>query len=104
MGLYAYEFLIDYQEKLCNLGYLELHGVAYTTYQLRDIDRGCWWSFVYCRPLDASELTWEYFTISFLERFMAYSLRDQICNEIDHLENGAITIAEYEACFHAKSR
>ena len=28
----AYEFLIDCQERLHNLGSLESHGVAYTTY------------------------------------------------------------------------
>ena len=35
----SYEFLIDLREKLHNLGSLESHGVAYTTYQFRDTDR-----------------------------------------------------------------
>lgn len=48
----AYEFLIDCQEKLQNLGPLESRGVAYSTYQLTDIARD-WWRFLSsCRPVD----------------------------------------------------
>lgn len=32
VGEDTYKFLIDYLEKLYNLGFLELHRIAYTTY------------------------------------------------------------------------
>lgn len=53
----ANEFLIDYQEKLHNLGSRESHGVTYTTYQLRDIARDWWRSLVHCKPLHSFEIT-----------------------------------------------
>ena len=37
IGENAYEFLIDCQEKLHNLGSLESHGVSYTTFQLTNV-------------------------------------------------------------------
>lgn len=33
----AYKFRIDYKEKLHNIGSLESHGLAYTTYQFMDV-------------------------------------------------------------------
>lgn len=53
IGEDAYEFLIDYLEKLLNLGSLESHGISYTTYQLRDAARDWWRSLVSCKPLDS---------------------------------------------------
>ena len=56
------------------------------------------------RPIDAPAMSWEQFTEIFLERFVPYSLRDRRRDEFDRLEQGSMTVSEYEARFHELSR
>lgn len=44
----AYDFLIECQDRLYNLGILEVHRVTYTSYQFTSIARE-WWRSVLAR-------------------------------------------------------
>lgn len=50
------------------------------------------------------DLAWDQFSKAFLDRFMAYSLRDQTRDEFDHLELGFMNIIEYDKSFHSLFR
>ncbi|KAF3673440.1 hypothetical protein FXO38_05610 [Capsicum annuum] len=58
------------------------------------VERYWWRLFVNCIPLDALEMTLDQFTDAFLERFVPYSLRDWICDELDRLEQGSKIVAD----------
>ena len=104
VGKDTYEFLINYHEKLYNLGLIELYGVAYNTYQLRDITRDQWRSLISCIPFGSPEMTLDQFAEALLDRFIPCNLRDQSRDEFDYLQKGSIIIAEYKACFYFQSR
>lgn len=99
----AYKFLTDYREKLYNLGLHELHGVSYTTYQLKGVARVLQRLLVHFRTFDSPEMTQNQFSNVFLERFVPYNIRDRMQDEFDRLEQGSMTIADYEAHFDSLS-
>lgn len=70
----AYKFLINFQEKLLNLGSLKSIGIGYATYQMTDVAT-YQWSFM---PLGSPTMSWTQFSVNFLEIFVLYSLRDQM--------------------------
>lgn len=64
-----------------------------------------WWrSLVSYIPLSFLEMTWDQFFETFLDRFLPYSLRDQLRDDFDYLEQGFMVVAEYDARFHALFR
>ncbi|KAF3652968.1 putative eukaryotic translation initiation factor 5-like [Capsicum annuum] len=44
------------------------------------------------KPVDAPKFSWDQFTDIFLERFVPYSLRNQVYDNFDHLEQGSMTV------------
>lgn len=48
IGEDAYELFVDCKEKLHNLGSLEFHRITYTTYQLTNMARDGWGSYLSC--------------------------------------------------------
>lgn len=49
-------------------------------------------------------MTWDEFAEAFLDRFMPYTLKDQIRDESDHLEYVSMIVVNYVAHCHALSR
>lgn len=76
IGEVSYQFQIDCQEKLNNLQSYESHRVS----------RDWWKSSSNYRPFGCPTMAWAQFSEAFLERVVAYSLKDQMCDEFDHLE------------------
>lgn len=56
------------------------------------------------RPVDAPAMDWGQFNEIFLKRFVPYSLRHRRHDEIDRLQQGSMTVTEYETQFHELSR
>lgn len=56
------------------------------------------------RPAGSSPLTWPQFFSMFLEKYMLRSLRDRLRERFSRLEQGSMTVAEYEARFHELAR
>lgn len=95
---------MDFCEKLYNIGFLESYRVVYTTYKLRDIARDWWSSHIDCQSFSFPEKTWDQLTEAFLDTFMPFSLRDQMRNKFNWLEQCFMNFPKYEARFHSLSR
>ncbi|XP_070014709.1 uncharacterized protein [Nicotiana sylvestris] len=78
---------------------LELHGVDFTIFQLEGRARRWWQSYVLCRPEDSPPITWGQFTQLFLDRYIPPSKREELRYQVEHLEQGQISVTDYEARF-----
>lgn len=57
----AYEFILDYYERLHKLGIVHQHGVDFVTFQLQGETKQWWRAYVECRSSALAPLTWTQF-------------------------------------------
>lgn len=74
LGEDTYEFLIYYEDKLCNLGLVESCGVDFVTYQLDTTTRRLWGGFLDSRLAGYSSVTYTHFSKSFVGMYMTHSM------------------------------
>ena len=98
------EFLTTCQEQLQSLGLVESRGVDFIAHQFRGPARQWWRSYVQTRPAGSPPITWAAFIEVFLARYMPRSLRDRLRDQFTRLEQGQMSVSEYEARFHQLSR
>ena len=99
----AYDFLVDCHELLHKMGIVERFGVEFVTYQFQGNAKMWWRSYVECQPAQSPPMTWESFSILFMEKYIPRTLRDRKRDEFLSLEQGWITVTAYEAKFCALS-
>ncbi|XP_049378066.1 LOW QUALITY PROTEIN: uncharacterized protein LOC125842802 [Solanum stenotomum] len=104
MGEDAYEFQLTCQEQLQSLGLLESRGADFTAHQFRGPARQWWRSYRESRPVGSPPISWSEFSEAFLARFMPRSVRDRLRDQFSRLEQGPMTVSEYETRFHELSR
>lgn len=63
-----------------------------------------WRTFQKTRPINALPLTWVEFFEAFLTRFVPKSLRDRLHDQFIRLEQGPMTVTQYETRFHELSK
>ncbi|XP_070007580.1 uncharacterized protein [Nicotiana sylvestris] len=83
---------------------LESHGVDFTTFQLEGMARRWCQSYVLGRPAGSPPLTWGQFAQLFLDRYIPPSEREELRYQIEHLEQGQISVTDYKARFSELSR
>ena len=104
VGEDAHEFLVTCRERLQTLGLVESRGADFTAYQLDGPARQWWRTYLETRPAGSPPVTWTEFSEAFLARFIPRSIRDQLRDQFARLEQGSMTVSEYEARFHELSR
>ncbi|XP_015169165.1 uncharacterized protein [Solanum tuberosum] len=100
----AHEFLVACRGRLQTLGLVESRGADFTAYQLDGPARQLWRTYLETRPAGSPPVTWTEFSEAFLARFISSSIRDQLRDQFARLEQGSMTVLEYEARFHELSR
>ncbi|XP_070051260.1 uncharacterized protein [Nicotiana tomentosiformis] len=83
---------------------LESHGVDFTTFQLEGRAHRWWQSYLLGRPAGSPPTTWSQFTQLFLDRYIPLSEREELRYQLEHLEQGQMSVTDYEARFSELSR
>ncbi|KAH0665419.1 hypothetical protein KY285_026625 [Solanum tuberosum] len=100
----AYEFILECYENLHKLIIIHQHGVEFVTFQLQGEAKQWWRAYVECRSSVLPPLTWTQFHALLLEKYVPQTLRDRKKDDFMALEQGGMSVAAYEAKFHALSR
>ncbi|XP_070003293.1 uncharacterized protein [Nicotiana sylvestris] len=100
----AQDFIDRYRDKLHNMRILESHRVDFTTFQLEGKARRWWKSYVLGRPVGSPPITWGQFTHLFLDRYIPPSEREELWYQFEQLEQGQMSVTDYEARFSELSR
>ena len=99
-----FQFLDLAEERLSTLRVLESLGAEFIGYVL-DGDADAWWrKFRDRRAPGSSPLTWEDFRAGFQRRFISRTTRESLRPQFERLEQGSMTISEYESRFLQLSR
>ncbi|XP_070048939.1 uncharacterized protein [Nicotiana tomentosiformis] len=83
---------------------LESHRVHFATFQLEGRARRWWKSYLLGRPADSPPMTWDKFTHIFLDRFIPPSQREELRFQFEQLQQGQMSVTNYEARFSKLSR
>ncbi|XP_070014965.1 uncharacterized protein [Nicotiana sylvestris] len=75
----------DEQRRLERFGILETSGVVFTTYQFSGVAFTWWEDFDRRRPVGAAPISWQQFSILFLEKYVLQSRRARIRRFVDGL-------------------
>ncbi|XP_070020447.1 uncharacterized protein [Nicotiana sylvestris] len=100
----AQDFIDRCMDKLHNRRILESHRVDFITFQLEGRARRWWQSYVLGRPTGSPPLTSGQFTQLFLDRYIPPSEREELRYQFEHLEQGQMSVTDYEARFFESSR
>ena len=104
VGEDAHEFLTTCRERLRTLGLVESRGADFIAYQLDGPARQWWRTFIQTRPVGSPPVSWDEFSEAFLAKFIPRSVRDRLRDQFCRLEQGSMSVAEYETRFHELSR
>ncbi|XP_070049885.1 uncharacterized protein [Nicotiana tomentosiformis] len=83
---------------------LESHEVDFTTFQLEGRARRWWKSYLLGRLAGSPPITWDQFTHLFLERYIPPSQREELRLQFEQLQQGQLSMTDYEARFFELSR
>ncbi|XP_070032916.1 uncharacterized protein [Nicotiana tomentosiformis] len=83
---------------------LEFHRVDFTTFQLEGSARRWWKAYLLGKPEDSPHMTWDQFTHLFLDKYIPPSQREELRCQFERLEQGQMSVTEYEARFSEISR
>ncbi|XP_069143294.1 uncharacterized protein [Solanum lycopersicum] len=100
----AHKFLTTCRELLEVVGLAESHRVRYATLQLRGPARDWWRTYSGCLPVGSPPVTWEQFSSAFQDRFIPWSVREEIRLRFESLRQDGLSVTEYEARFCQLSR
>lgn len=95
-------FLFIFRRSYIILNFLGSQS-CYTTYKLVDVSKDQQRSVLSYSPLSWSTMTWAQYFEAFLERFMLCNLKDKMQDQLNHLEQGYMSIIEYKTHFYALS-
>ncbi|XP_070036823.1 uncharacterized protein [Nicotiana tomentosiformis] len=92
----AQVFLDNCQRMLRTTGILETSGVSFTTFQFSRAAFRWWEACERRKPVGAVPLTWQEFSILFLEKFVLQSRREELCRQFEQLRQDGISVTQYE--------
>ncbi|XP_015159293.1 uncharacterized protein [Solanum tuberosum] len=104
IGEDTHEFQLICQEHLQSLGLLESRGADFIAHQFRGPARQWWRTYRESRLVGSPPISWSESLEAFLVRFMPRSIRDRLRDQFSRLEQGLMTVSEYEMRFHELSR
>ncbi|XP_070046001.1 uncharacterized protein [Nicotiana tomentosiformis] len=100
----AQGFLDKRQWILRTAGILETSGVSFTTFQFSGVAFIWWEAYERRMPIDAAPLTWQEFTILFLEKFVLQSRREELRRQFEQLHKEGMSMTQYKMRFSELAR
>ncbi|XP_070006785.1 uncharacterized protein [Nicotiana sylvestris] len=95
----AHGFMDRCQRILLITGILETNGVSFTTFQFTGATFTWWEAYERCSPVGAAPLTWQEFSILFLEKYVLHSRREKLRRQFKRLHQDDMTLMQYEMRF-----
>ncbi|XP_070040083.1 uncharacterized protein [Nicotiana tomentosiformis] len=92
-------FLDKCQWMLWTAGNLETNEVSFTTFQFSSAAFRWWEAYERHRLVGAVPLTWQEFSILFLEKFVPQSRREEMCRQLKQLCQDGMSVTQYEMTF-----
>ncbi|XP_070049491.1 uncharacterized protein [Nicotiana tomentosiformis] len=80
-------------------GILETSGVSFTTFQFSGAAFRWWVAYERRRPVSALPLTWQEFSVLFLEKFVPQSRREELHRQFEQLRQDGMSVMQYEMRF-----
>ncbi|XP_070036335.1 uncharacterized protein [Nicotiana tomentosiformis] len=78
--------------------------LEFTSFQLEGRARRWWQSYLLGRPAGSPPMTWSQFTQLFLDRYIPPSESEELRYQFEQLEQGQMSVTDYEARFSELSR
>ncbi|XP_070046985.1 uncharacterized protein [Nicotiana tomentosiformis] len=83
---------------------METSGVSFTTFQFFGVALRWWEVYESCRSIGAAPLTWQEFSILFLENFVPQSCREELRRQFEQLRQDDMSVMQYKMSFSKLSR
>ncbi|XP_070047268.1 uncharacterized protein [Nicotiana tomentosiformis] len=83
---------------------LETGGVSFTTFQFSRVAIRLWEAYERHKPVGALQLTWQEFSILFLEKFVPQSCRKELHKQFEQLREDGMSMTQYEMKFSELAR
>ncbi|XP_070023205.1 uncharacterized protein [Nicotiana sylvestris] len=103
-GENAQGFLDECQRLLRSEGILEASRVSFTTFQISGATLSWWEAYERHRPVGAAPLSWQQFSILFLEKYVLESHLEELCRQFKHLHQGNRSVTQYGMRFSELAR
>ncbi|XP_070057427.1 uncharacterized protein [Nicotiana tomentosiformis] len=93
------DFLDHCHEVLHNMCIVETNRVDFAAFQIIGSSRRWWRDYMLTRPPGSPTLTWDQFSQLFLGKFITVTLREEYCRQFERLQQGSMTITQYDTRF-----
>ncbi|XP_070046373.1 uncharacterized protein [Nicotiana tomentosiformis] len=93
------EYLDNCYEAIRNMGIVETNGVNFTAFQMTGSAKKWWRDYLLTRQAGSPALTWDQFSQLFIEKFLPIILREERRCRFVHLQQGSMTVTQYETHF-----
>ncbi|XP_070057305.1 uncharacterized protein [Nicotiana tomentosiformis] len=95
----AQGYLDKCQRILRTTGILETSGVSFTTFHFSG-DAFSWWeAYERHRPVGAAPLTWQEFSVLFLDKLVPQSRKEELRRQFEQFRQGDMFVTQYEMIF-----
>ncbi|XP_070048534.1 uncharacterized protein [Nicotiana tomentosiformis] len=85
-------------------GILETSGVSFTTFQFSGAAFRWWEAYERRRQIGVAPLTWQEFSILYLDKFVLQSHREELCRQFEQLRQDGMSMTQYEMTFSELAR
>ncbi|XP_070001947.1 uncharacterized protein [Nicotiana sylvestris] len=85
-------------------GILEASGITFTIFQFSGAAFTWWEAYERRRPVDVAPLTWQQFSVIFLEKYVPQSRREELHKQFEQFRQGDMTVMLYEMRFSELAR
>ncbi|XP_070045607.1 uncharacterized protein [Nicotiana tomentosiformis] len=80
-------------------GIVESNGVDFVMFQMTGSAKRWWKDHVRTKPASSPPHTWDQFSQLFMEKFIPFTLRDEYLKKFERLQQGSMTVTQYETRF-----
>ncbi|XP_070035284.1 uncharacterized protein [Nicotiana tomentosiformis] len=95
----AQDILDRCQRILRTAGILETIGVSFTIFQFTRAAFRWWEAYERSMPVGATPLSWNEFSVIFLEKFVPPTRREELCRQFEQLRQDGLSVAQYKMRF-----
>ncbi|XP_070036919.1 uncharacterized protein [Nicotiana tomentosiformis] len=94
-----HDYLDRCHEVLHNMGIVETNGVDSVVFQMTGSAKKWWRDYMLTRLAGSPALTWDLISQLFLKKFIPFPLREDYRKHFERLQQGSMTVTQYETRF-----